>query len=71
VCVSLLSNWFIASALVCFSNWLIYLALFFLTSLSSVCSFVGLHGFSGSFYTKVHSEYFGESWIGSTGGFQC
>jgi hypothetical protein len=33
--------------------------------------FLNLHGSCGCLYTKVHSEWIGESWIESAGGFRC
>jgi hypothetical protein len=63
--VSLLSSRFIASALVWFSNFLKCLVFHFFVSLSTV----DLHGSCGCLCAEVRSEWCGESWIESAGGF--
>jgi hypothetical protein len=68
--VSLLFSKLNPSALVWFSNFLKYVVFHFIISLSTVfiCS---LYGFCDCLCTKVRSEWIGESWIESAGGFRC
>jgi hypothetical protein len=68
--VSLLSSRFTSSALVWFSNFPKYLVFHFFISLNTVF-ICDLHGSSGCLYTKMRSEWIGESWIYSAGGFRC
>jgi hypothetical protein len=65
--VSLLSSRFIASALEWFSNFFKYLVFHIFISLSTVY----IHGSSGRLCTEVRSEWIGESWIVTAGGFRC
>jgi hypothetical protein len=68
--VSLLSTRFTASAFAWFSNFLKYLVFHFLSH-RALCSFADLYGSYGCLCTKVRSEWIGESWFESAGGFRC